>query len=196
VHREAGASIVSFNLESLPLTARRKGTTLNQVEQAAFAYTAALNYLLRRDPRHRQRLQIGDASVVFWVRARDETQAEAGRGFASQFFDRKTTIHEKLRRLPPALEQVSQGRPLRELNPLLKTARIFSFLSGAQCVASVGPILGNRDIGGLHAASSDSFHDLRLEPCHGEHRPPSGDCSWRQPHRETEKQRATMCFRN
>jgi len=66
--QSAGASIVSFNLESFTSYGKSQGDNAPISEQATFAYTTALNYLLRRDPRNRQRLQIGDASVVFWCR--------------------------------------------------------------------------------------------------------------------------------
>ncbi len=68
----AGASIVSFNQQRVLVLWQDAGENAPVSEQSAFAYTTALNYLLRPDPHNRQRLQIGDATVVFWAQASDE----------------------------------------------------------------------------------------------------------------------------
>lgn len=60
-----GANIVSFNLPPFDSYAKEQGTNAPVSRRAAFAYTTALNHLLRRDSR--QRLQVGDASTVFWA---------------------------------------------------------------------------------------------------------------------------------
>ncbi len=52
---------------------------------ASFAYTTALNHLLRRDSP--QRLQIGDATMVFWSEAKTEFEAEAALFFSEPFKD-------------------------------------------------------------------------------------------------------------
>ena len=61
----AGANIVSFNLEAFNSYGKTQGANAPVSKQAAFRYTTALNRLLRKDSR--QRLQAGDASVVFWA---------------------------------------------------------------------------------------------------------------------------------
>lgn len=61
----SGANIVSFNLEAFNSYGKSQGTNAPVGKRAAFAYTTALNHLLRRDSP--QRVQIGDASTVFWV---------------------------------------------------------------------------------------------------------------------------------
>ena len=63
----SGANVVSFNsraFESYGKT-ERQGENAPVSRAAAFAYTTALNHLLRRDSR--QRVQVGDASTVFWA---------------------------------------------------------------------------------------------------------------------------------
>lgn len=60
----AGANIVSFNLNPFNSYGKTQGLNAPIGEQAAFAYTTALNHLLRKGSR--QRLQVGDASTVFW----------------------------------------------------------------------------------------------------------------------------------
>lgn len=61
----SGANIVSFNLEAFCSFGKEQGDNSPVGEGAAFAYTTALNHLLARDSR--QRLQVGDASTVFWA---------------------------------------------------------------------------------------------------------------------------------
>jgi CRISPR-associated protein Csd1 len=62
-----GANIVSFNLEAFESYGKRKrqGENAPIGKPAAFAYTTALNHMLRTGSRNR--LQIGDASTVCWA---------------------------------------------------------------------------------------------------------------------------------
>lgn len=66
----SGANIVSFNLDAFNSYGKRQGANAPLGKPAAFAYTTALNHLLARDSR--QRMQVGDASTVFWA---EETHA-------------------------------------------------------------------------------------------------------------------------
>ena len=61
----SGANIVSFNLDAFNSYGKTQGANAPVRKEAAFSYTTALNHLLRRDSR--QRLQVGDTSVVFWA---------------------------------------------------------------------------------------------------------------------------------
>ena len=61
----SGANIVSFNLDAFNSYGKTQGANAPVSKNAAFSYTTALNHLLRKDSP--QRLQVGDASVVFWA---------------------------------------------------------------------------------------------------------------------------------
>lgn len=63
----SGANIVSFNARSYESYGYENAQGLNSPvgKSAAFAYTTALNALLGKDSK--QRVQIGDASTVFWA---------------------------------------------------------------------------------------------------------------------------------
>lgn len=74
----SGANIVSFNLSAFNSFAREQGSNAPVGKRAAFAYTTALNHLLVS----KQRIQIGDASTVFW--AAEDNKMES---LLSQFFD-------------------------------------------------------------------------------------------------------------
>ena len=60
----SGANIVSFNKDSFNSFGKEQGANAPVGKRAAFAYTTALNYLLSKEST--QRIQVGDASTVFW----------------------------------------------------------------------------------------------------------------------------------
>lgn len=62
--QSVGANIVSFNLDAFRSFGKDQGANAPVGEEAAFAYTTALNHLLDKDSK--QRMQVGDASTVFW----------------------------------------------------------------------------------------------------------------------------------
>lgn len=62
--QSSGANIVSFNLDAFRSFNKDQGSNAPIGKTAAFAYTTALNHLLGKDSK--QRLQVGDASTVFW----------------------------------------------------------------------------------------------------------------------------------
>lgn len=62
--QSSGANIVSFNLDAFRSFGKEQGANSPVGKTAAFAYTTALNHLLGKDSK--QRLQVGDASTVFW----------------------------------------------------------------------------------------------------------------------------------
>lgn len=63
--KSTGANVVSFNLPAFCSYGKTQGNNAPAGRAAVFAYTTALNHLLFRDSR--QRLQIGDATTVFWA---------------------------------------------------------------------------------------------------------------------------------
>ncbi len=63
--QSTGAAIVSFNLDAFCSYGKDQNYNAPIGEEAAFAYTTALNHLLRFESR--QRVQIGDATTVFWT---------------------------------------------------------------------------------------------------------------------------------
>ena len=106
--QSSGANIVSFNLDSVSSYGKKQGHNAPVGKQAEFAYTTALNYLLASD---RQRLQMGDASTVFW--AKDPTDFEET--FISCFEQptkgEEAVKYDKIRSL---LSSVKSGVPAEE----------------------------------------------------------------------------------
>ena len=70
--QSSGANIVSFNLDAFRSYGKERGFNAPIGKKTAFAYTTALNNLLSDNSK--QRLQIGDASTVFW--SEKETEFE------------------------------------------------------------------------------------------------------------------------
>ena len=69
----SGANIVSFNQSAFRSFGKEQAGNSPVGKQAVFAYTTALNGLLHEDSK--QRMQVGDASTVFW--AEKETDLES-----------------------------------------------------------------------------------------------------------------------
>ena len=63
--QSSGASLVSYNQESFTSYAKEQSYNAPVGEPAVVAYTTALNHLLRKGSR--QRVQVGDATTVFWT---------------------------------------------------------------------------------------------------------------------------------
>ena len=79
--QSSGANIVSFNKSSFESFNKKQGDNAPIGKKAAFAYTTALNHLLHKDSA--QRMQVGDASTVFWSEKNSEFDAQ----FALLFSD-------------------------------------------------------------------------------------------------------------
>lgn len=75
----SGANIVSFNLDAFASWGKAQSFNAPVGKRAAFAYTTALNHLLRKGSR--QRIQVGDASTVFW------SEKPSGAPFEAAFLD-------------------------------------------------------------------------------------------------------------
>lgn len=104
--QSVGANIVSFNLRAFESYGKeqKQGENAPVGKHAAFAYTTALNHLLGKDST--QRIQVGDASTVFWASA--ETFLEDS--FASYFGEPPKDNPDRNTRAVKALyESVQQG---------------------------------------------------------------------------------------
>ncbi|MCI0733919.1 MAG: type I-C CRISPR-associated protein Cas8c/Csd1 [Methylococcaceae bacterium] len=70
----SGANIVSFNLDAFNSYGKTQGYNAPVSQNASFAYTTALNHLLRKGSQ--QRIQVGDASTVFWSERSDPLEQD------------------------------------------------------------------------------------------------------------------------
>lgn len=76
-----GANIVSFNFPAATSFGKSQGNNSPVGIQSAFAYTTALNTLLSKDSK--QKMMVGDATVVFWA-GKDNPFEAAMSGFFSE----------------------------------------------------------------------------------------------------------------
>lgn len=124
--QSSGAALVSFNLDAFTSYGHEQGDNAPVSEAAAFAYTTALNRFLEKGSGHR--IQIGDASTVFWADASESTAAEDAEVMFPAFFDPAEDMlqEEKIgaRRIRERLEQIRKGIPLEEVEPDLGDVRL------------------------------------------------------------------------
>lgn len=125
--QSSGASLVSFNSDAYESYGYSKNQNASISKVAIFGYSTALNYLLRGDADNHQRLQIGDATVVFWAKARDTSHAEAAEAFFAML-NAPPSDDQEGAKLATLLRQVAEGRPLAELDPMLEADTQFFVL--------------------------------------------------------------------
>ncbi len=96
--QSSGASLVSYNATAFESFGKSQGSNAPVCTKAAFAYGAALNYLLSAPEHH---LRMGETTVVFWAE-----NAEAGYAqFLMDIFDTGMTDQQ----LMDALKAVASG---------------------------------------------------------------------------------------
>lgn len=165
--QSAGASIISFNLESFTSYGKSQGENAPVSEQAAFAYTTVLNHLLRRGEHNRQRLQIGDTSVVFWAEAASDDEATAAEDWMADVWawDDGPTDGQETQSMRQALEKLVQGKPLKDIDPRLDPATRIYVLGLAPNASRISIRFWHVDtLGAL--ADNVAWHarDMQLEP--------------------------------
>ncbi len=163
--QSSGASIVSFNLDAFTSYGKSQGENAPISEQAAFAYTTVLNHLLRRDEHNRQRLQIGDASVVFWAHSTDASQATQAEATFWSMLEPPSDDGQEAEKLRSVLSAVAQGRPLRELDPQLEEGTRLFVLGLAPNASRLS--IRFWETGSLETFArrlGEHFQDLRIEP--------------------------------
>ena len=121
----SGASIVSFNLDAFTSYGHEQGENAPVSEAAVFAYTTALNRFLERGGGHR--IQIGDASTVFWADASEADAAEEAEGiFAALLGADGADETVQAKKVGAILQAVRAGRPIADFIPdLAQGVRFF-----------------------------------------------------------------------
>ncbi|CAN7400941.1 type I-C CRISPR-associated protein Cas8c/Csd1 [Acidovorax sp. LjRoot66] len=163
--QSSGASIVSFNLESFGSYGKSQGENAPVSEQAAFAYTTVLNHLLRRSEHNRQRIQIGDASVVFWAEAADAQEAEQAEWTFASMLNPSVDDPQEEERVRTALDKVAKGRPLSEIDPKLQDGTRMFVLGLAPNASRISIRFWQQGtLGELAQRLAEHEQDMRIEP--------------------------------
>jgi CRISPR-associated protein Csd1 len=159
----AGASIVSFNLDAFTSYGHEQGDNAPVSEAAAFAYTTALNRFLERDSKHR--LQIGDASTVFWADAKDAEAAKDAESLFVQFFNPQKEEADATKNVGILLARLKKGEPLEKLDPELPKGVHFYVLGLAPNAARISiRFYYDDDFRELVRNCREYFMDMQFEP--------------------------------
>lgn len=172
-----GGSIVSFNSDAYmsylgsltKATSEKKennsGANAPVSEQAAFAYTTVLNHLLRRSEHNRQRIQIGDTTVVFWAEAADPQEAEQAEWAFASMFNTTPDDEQEANFVRLALEQLAKGRPLSDINPKLQEGTRMFVLGLAPNASRISIRFWQEGtLGQLAQRIAQHEQDMRIEP--------------------------------
>lgn len=165
--QSSGASLVSFNLDAFTSYGHEQGDNAPVSEAAAFAYATVLNRYLDRDSGHR--IQIGDASTVFWADCSEEDLAGlaelwAGKmlGARSKAGDAETLVESQIENNLLALRD---GKPLREIAPrLAQGVRIFLLGLSPNAARLSVRFYWEGDFGTLAQHYADYLRDVAMEP--------------------------------
>lgn len=165
--QSSGASIVSFNLDAFASYDHDQGDNAPVSETAAFAYTAALNRFLEKRSKHR--VQVGDASTVFWADASDAAVAAEAESFFAAFVDDKASEEMEAAKIGDRLEKIRKCLPLKAVAPELASGVRFFVLGLAPNAARLSIRYYFEDDFGRLAENYQRFlADMQLEP------PPDG----------------------
>ncbi|MBI1254622.1 MAG: type I-C CRISPR-associated protein Cas8c/Csd1 [Hyphomonas sp.] len=160
--QSSGGSIVAFNATAYESYGHDQGGNAPVSESATFAYTTALNIFLAKGSRNR--IQIGDASTVFWADASDVETAETAQEIWLAGFSGidETQQSERVRAV---LEGLRNGRPLGELDPKLETGVRFYVLGLAPNAARISIRFWHEsDFAGLARNYQRFAADMQIEP--------------------------------
>jgi CRISPR-associated protein Csd1 len=159
----AGASIVSFNLDAFRSYGHNQGDNAPVSEFAAFAYTTALNFFL--DKRNGHRVQIGDASTVFWADASQARALEATNIFAALLGGELVDEKVETKKVGVILEAIRQGKPVTSFIPDLPRGVRFHVLALAPNAARLSVrFYIDDDFGALAARYLDHVERMRISP--------------------------------
>jgi CRISPR-associated protein Csd1 len=176
-------SIVCFNNKAFESYNKEQGANAPVSERAAFSYTTALNHLLRPGEHNRQRLQIADATTVFWAEARSPEQDGAAEA-AEELFgllaappSEETLDAQEAAKVADVLEKIAAGRPLQQADPRLDPHSRFFVLGLAPNAARLSVRFWHVDELGTWPSGSASTGAISTSsPGPGKRHPPFGAC--------------------
>ena len=175
--QSSGASIISFNLDAFTSYGKNQGENAPVSERAAHGYTTALNALLSRSEgtdaktkraKWTNRVQIGDATTVFWAEAaggpENARRAQKAESLFATLLEPPTDEQEAAK-LKTLFQKIEQRRPLHEVDPALDNDTRFYVLGLSPNAARLSVRFFLRStLGELVAHGVEHYHDLAIEP--------------------------------
>lgn len=160
--QSSGGAIVSFNLDAFESYGHEQGDNAQISEVAAFKYTTALNRYLGTDSGHR--VQIGDASTVFWADAGDRAIAGEAESIFLQLLNPDDSEAAAVQDIADKLSRIRKGEPLRDIEPKLDGVR-FYVLGLAPNAARISIRFYYEDSFGVLTENYQRYlQDMALEP--------------------------------
>jgi CRISPR-associated protein Csd1 len=159
--QSSGAFIVSYNASAFTSYGHHEGDNAPISEVAAFAYTTALNRFLEKGSGHR--LQIGDASTVFWADAGDAGAAAEAEDIFTSFLG--VNEKEETGKVAEILKAIHDGRPIEDIKPNLTAGVRFFVLALAPNAARLSVrFYIEDDFGVIAERYARHVQRMRIEP--------------------------------
>lgn len=168
--QSSGASLVSFNLDAFTSYGHDQGDNAPVSEAAAFAYGTVLNRFLDKDSGHR--IQIGDASTVFWADCSDMKLVTEAEVFFAALLDpasEPSLVAEDERletaRIHSRLDSIRNGQRLSQVAPELAEGVRFHVLGLAPNAARLAVrFYWQDDFGRLTGNFQRYLADMAIDP--------------------------------
>lgn len=126
--QSSGASLISYNADAFCSYGKEQGENAGISQQAAFAYTTALNYLLSEHPSHfwntatqekadpqksrfRYASQLGDTTVVYWAEGGSPAYQELFQATMDDDVDTQSIADAKVE-IKGVLDHLTHGKPV------------------------------------------------------------------------------------
>lgn len=163
--QSSGAYVISYNETAFTSYGHQQGDNAPVSERAAFAYTTVLNAYLHRDSGHK--IQIGDASTVFWAEAQDAAAASVAEDV---FYQLMYGIDENVEavKVGAVLAKIRAGRPIEEIRHGIRAGVRFYVLGLSPNAGRLSVrFYFEEEFGTLAANLAQHAQDLSLEPTFG-----------------------------
>ena len=162
--QSVGASIVSFNLSAFESYGKEQSINAPVSQESAFFYVTALNYLLNST--NRQKITIGDATIVFWAERTSPAEDFLADLFdpSSQSSQSETTVdHQTAIKLHDLLQAIRSGKRAVDIVPDLDESVHFYVLALAPNAARLSIRFWEVDtVGGLLHKIGRHFRDMEI----------------------------------
>jgi CRISPR-associated protein Csd1 len=161
--QSSGAALVSFNLDAFTSYGHEQGDNAPVSEAAAFAYATALNRFLEKGSGHR--IQIGDASTVFWADSSNTDAAVDAESLFAAYVDPQAEDAAATKKVGIQFERIRKGEQLADIDPKLETGVQFFVVGLAPNAARLSIRFAFEANFGVLTRNYQRFvADMRIEP--------------------------------